>query len=298
MKMKPFDKRTPDSQYQKTLRYILQNGVRVKSQQGVDALTTINPPPHMCFPLENGFPFITERNIKKFWRQAVGEICAFINGARTLKELESFGCKFWRKWGTLEKCAKRGLETGDLGPGSYGAAFHDFPTAGGGTFNQFKHLIEQIREFPHLRTHIVTPFIPQYLVRGKGKQQKVVVVPCHGDIHVEIIDDRLVLRMHQRSADIPVGVPSNMAEYSVLTLMLAHVLGYEHATYIHSFSDAHIYVNQLQNVEEMLSRETRSLPTLSINKPEITNIFDFRHEHFDLSDYNPHPAIQEIPVAI
>lgn len=297
IQMKPYEERTPDTQYRETLRYILQNGVRVPSQQGVDALTTVSPPPHMCFHLENGAPIITERKIS-FWRQPIGEMFAFVNGARTLEVLEKFGCYYWKAWATPEKCAKRGLSAGDLGPGSYGAAFHDFPTADGGTFNQFKHLVEQLRELPHLRTHRITPYIPYYLGRGAGKQQKVVVVPCHGNIHVEIIGERLVLRMRQDSADCVIGVPSDMVMYSALTLALAQVLGYEEATYVHSFSDAHIYADHLSYAEEMLAREPRLFPTLEIIAPEICDIFAFRREHFSLSDYNPHPAIRDIPVAI
>ena len=167
--------RTPDTQYRELLAEILEHGVRTPSQQGVDALTLIGPKP-LHFKLKNGFPIITERKIsKKIWSQAIGEIIGFINGARTQEELAEYGCKWWHAWVTEAKCHKRGLETGDMGPGSYGAAFHDFPTAEGPTFNQFQNIIEQIKEKPQLRTHFISPWIPQYTIRGKGKQQKVVV---------------------------------------------------------------------------------------------------------------------------
>ncbi len=303
--MKPVSERTPDDQYQRLLRSILDRGVRTPSQQGTDALTLMAPGP-MRFRLDNGFPIINERNMAPkeserlpvtVWQQAVGEICAFINGARTQEELEKFGCTWWKSWVTPEKCAKRGLEAGDLGPGSYGAAFHDFPTVDGGTFNQFKHIVEQIIEEPQLRTHFVSPWIPQYIGRGKSKQQKVVVAPCHGWVHIRIIENKLTLHMFQRSGDTPVGVPSNLVQYATLTMMLAHVTGTEPYEFIHSISDAHIFVDQIPAVETMLAREARPFATMTMNKDK-KNLFDFRREDFTLSDYNPHPGIAGIPVAI
>lgn len=302
---KPLEERTPDNQYSRVLKDIVDRGVRTPSQQGVDAITLIAPNP-MRFRLDNGFPIINERSMNPktstglpvtVWQQAIAEICGFINGARTQAQLEEFGCSWWKSWVTPEKCAKRGLETGDLGPGSYGAAFHDFPMIGGETFNQFKHLVEQIKEEPQLRTHFISPWIPQYIGRGKGKQQKVVVAPCHGWIHVRIIDNKLTLHMFQRSGDVPVGVPSNMVQYGALTLMLAHVTGTIPYEYVHSISDAHIYVDQLPAVETMLSREAKPLATMKINT-EKTDLFAFRKEDFELEGYDPHPGIKAIPVAI
>lgn len=293
---KPYGERHVDFQYQGLLNNILENGVKAKSQQGVEALTILGPEP-MRFNLSNGFPMITERDVKGFWRQAVGEICAFVNGARTQTELEKFGCKWWKSWVTKEKCKKRDLDEGDLGPGSYGAAFHDFPTVAGNPFNQFKHIVEQIRELPQLRTHFISPWIPQYIGRGEGKNQKVVVAPCHGWIHIRIIDDKLSLIMFQRSADVPVGVPSNMIQYAALTLMISHVTGYKPHQFIHMMSDAHIYVDQIMQAEQIISRASKPFPTVSMDQT-INNLFDFRPEHFALSDYNPNPAIKDIPVAV
>ena len=303
--MKPYNERTPDGQYQALLREIIEKGVRSPSQQGVDAITLIGPKP-LHFKFENGFPIINERNMApkisdklpvSIWQQAIGEICAFINGARTLKQIESFGCSWWGPWATEEKCKKRGLETGDLGPGSYGAAFHDFPTAEGNTFNQYKHIVEQIKEEPQLRTHFVTPWIPQYVGRGKGKQQKVTIAPCHGWVHIRIIDGKLTLHMFQRSCDVPVGVPSNMIQYAALTMMIAQATNTIPYEFVHSFSDAHIYVNQMDAVQTMLAREARPLATVKMNTDK-KDLFDFRYTDFELSDYNPHPGIKAIPVAI
>ena len=289
--------KTPDTQYRELLKSIIENGVRTPSQQGVDALTLIGPKP-LHFKLANGFPIITERKIsKRIWSQAIGEIIGFINGARTQEELQQYGCDWWHSWVTDAKCAKRGLESGDMGPGSYGAAFHDFPTAEGPTFNQFENIIKQIKERPHLRTHFISPWIPQYTIRVTGKQQKVVVCPCHGWIHIRIIDGKLTLHMFQRSSDTPVGLPANLAQYAALTMMIAQVTGYEAYEYVHSFSDAHIYVDQLDHVKELIEREPKTLPTMQMN-PDKKDLFDFRVEDFKLTDYHPHKVMWDIPVAI
>lgn len=297
--------RTPDTQYQNLLRSVLANGQQANTQQETDAISFIGPAP-LHFKLANGFPMITERNMDPklserlkvtIWQQAIAEIIGFINGARTLEELESYGCSWWAPWATEAKCHKRGLETGDLGPGSYGAAFHDFPTADGGTFNQFKNIIEQIKEQPHLKTHFITPWIPQYTIRGVGKQQKVVVCPCHGWVHLRVINNKLTLHMFQRSGDVPVGVPSNMVQYAALTMMIAQATGTEAYEYVHSFSDAHIFVDQVPAVEEMLKREPYPFPVMKLNTDK-TDLFSFRKEDFVLSEYEHHPGIKNIPVAI
>ncbi|MFA6405021.1 MAG: thymidylate synthase, partial [Candidatus Paceibacterota bacterium] len=167
----------------------------------------------------------------------------------------------------------------------------------GNTYNQFKNIIEQIKEFPHLRTHFITPWIPQYTIRGESKQQKVVVAPCHGWIHLRVLNNKLTLHMIQRSGDVPVGVPANMIQYAALTMAIAHVLGVEPYEYVHTISDSHIYVDQVPAVEEMLKREPKVFPTMNINKSK-KDLFQFRKEDFTLSDYNPHPGIRGIPVAI
>lgn len=289
--------RKPDYQYQNLLKFILENGVSTNSQQGVDALTYMAPN-SLRFKLKDGFPIITERKIsKKIWKSAIGEILGFINGARTQEELEKYGCHWWKYWVTEAKCTKRGLETGDMGPGSYGAAFHDFPTAEGKPYNQFKNIIEQIKELPHLRTHFISPWIPQYTVRGKGKQQKVVVCPCHGWIHIRVIDKKLTLHMFQRSSDTPIGLPANLAQYAALTMMIAQVTGYEAYEYIHSFSDAHIFVDQVEKVQELVNREPYPFPVMKLN-PDKKDLFDFRADDFELEEYESHPGMWDIPVAV
>lgn len=297
MKYVPFEKRVPDHQYRDLLARILDEGEEVPTRQGPAALTLMQQ--SMRFDLANGFPVIADRSIRSFWRKPIGELCAFINGATTLDELRKYGCDWWEPWATEAKTAKRGLPPGDIGPGSYGGAFHDFPTVDGKGFDQFKHLVEQIRELPADRTHFVSPWIPQYQIRGAGKTPQTTIAPCHGWVHVRVIRGRLHLHMFQRSGDVPVGVPSNMIQYSALLLMLEHLTEIPAATYYHTISDAHIYADQVGSVRQMLDREPLRLPTVQLTDAGrgVTDIHDFRAEHFELSDYEPHPSIPRIPVA-
>ena len=297
MRYLPPGAREPDAQYRQMLERILASGVAVPTRQGPPALTVMQQT--MRFELPNGFPVITERNVKSFWRKPIGELCAFINGATTLDELADFGCDWWGQWATPQKTSSRGLPPGDLGPGSYGGAFRHFPTADGGEFDQFAHLVEQIRELPDDRTHFISPWIPQYQVRGRGKTPRTTIAPCHGWVHVRVIGGALHLHMFQRSGDVPVGVPANMIQYAALLLMLEQLTGIPAAAYYHTISDAHIYEDQVDSVKVMLGRPARRLPTVVLTAAgaRVTDIHDFRAEHFELSDYEPHPAIPSIPVA-
>jgi thymidylate synthase len=297
LQYKPFASRTPDIQYRAMLERILESGEEVPTRQGPLALTLMQQTMH--FDLSNGFPVITERSVASFWRKAIGELCAFINGATRLDELESYGCDWWGEWATEKKTSSRGLLPGDIGPGSYGAAFHDFPATDGPPFDQFKHLVEQISELPELRTHFVSPWIPQYQVRGAGKRPRTTIAPCHGWVHVRIINGRLDLHMFQRSGDVPVGVPANMIQYAALTLMLEHLTGISAGNYYHTISDAHVYADQVDHARVMVEREPRRLPTVQLNEAgrAITSIHGFRAEHFDISDYEPHASLRGIPVS-
>ncbi len=298
MRYLPYGERTPDGQYQELLRRVLDEGIRVPTRQGPAALTLMQQT--MRFDLANGFPLITERSLASFWRKPIGELCAFINGATTLKELAEFGCDWWGAWATEAKTSKRGLGPGELGPGSYGGAFHAFPSLEQPEgFDQFRHLVEQIRELPGDRTHFVSPWIPQYLGRGAGKTQKATIAPCHGWVHVRVLNGELHLHMFQRSGDLPIGVPSNMVQYAALLLMLEKLTGYEASTFYHTISDAHIYEDQVDAVRTLLDRDPRRLPTVRLTDvgQKIDDIHDFRGDHFDVTDYAPHPSMPGIPVS-
>lgn len=286
---KPLDKRTPDTQYPNRIKYILKHGTMVKdTPQGIGALTCFGTLAPMVFDLSNGVPLITDRKIG-FWKKPIAEIIAFIRGARTIDEIESYGCTGF--WGPYRgKGATLGLDPDDMGPGSYGSAFHDFEIPGGGALNQFEQVIDQIRKYPNLRTHLITPWKPYYTARGPNR--KVIVAPCHGWLHFRVIDGKLHMRMDQRSADMPLGVPSNMIQYAALLLMMSQVTGYLPGNYVHSFADAHIYENQIGSMRELVGREARRpFPILRLD-PTVKNLFDFRVEHFSLEEYNPHPAMK------
>jgi thymidylate synthase len=288
---KPISERTPDSQYRDALERILRTGHEVKPIHGEKAKMVVGI--QLRYDLKNGFPLIGERDMTgPFFTGALAEHFAFLHGARTQAELEKWGCKWWSRWVTKEKCAIFGLPEGDLGDGSYGAAWATFPTKEGKPFNQIEHVVKQIKERPYLRTHFVSPWIPQYTLQHSELTRKVVVAPCHGWIHVLAFPETKELSIHhfQRSGDFPVGVPFNMVQYAAFGMMVAQLVGYTFKEIVYTFSDAHIYESQYEKVEELLKREPRKLPTVTLN-PDIKDIFDFRPEHFTISDYEPHPKM-------
>jgi thymidylate synthase len=295
----PYAQRTPSTAYRDMLRTIADTGTHVQTKQGVDALAVAGV--QMRFPMAHGAAVITERSIKGFARKAIGELCAFINGARTLEQLAEFGCDWWGPWASAEKCESRGLRPGDLGPGSYGHAFRHFTTDFEGDpegFDQFGALVRKLRDLPEDRTAFVSPWIPQANQREAGVKSRNTIAPCHGWVHALVFDGKLHLVHNQRSGDTPIGVPSNMVQYNALGLMLEHLTGYELVEYVHWIQYAHIYINQLDQVSEMLTRAPRALPTLRLNEAglAVTDIHDFRGEHFEIADYDPHPPISNIPV--
>ncbi len=298
VRYKPYEKRTPDVQYRELLTRLKLHPLIVgRSPQGVTTRTVIGHT--MRFDLGNGFPLIVERDLaggtRSVFRQALGEICAFLNGADTQEKLEQFGCNWWKSWTTseyLEHCHLP-LKPGELGPGSYGPALRRFPTADGGTFDQIQnYLIEQIDELPYLRTHHVTTWIPQYNVRGEGKQRQVAVAPCHGDVYLTIDEQRreLWLTHVQRSADVPVGLVANLIQYGALALMLAQIHRLTARGLAYFIVNAHLYdgeeESQLPQVNEMLTTTPVPLPTVMLD-PTVDNLFDFRAEHFTVEDYHP-----------
>lgn len=288
---KPQCERTTDTQYRNRLAYILERGTVVgKTPQGVGAVTCFGTLPQMVFDLSNGIPLITERRLGS-WKSAVAEIIAFLNGARTIDEIESYGVNsaFWSPY----RGKGYGADGNDMGAGSYGPAFHDFEVPGGGTLNQFEQLLEQLTAYPDMRTHLVTPWKPYYTARGPNRQ--VIVAPCHGWLHFRVLNGRLHMRMDQRSADMPIGVPHNMIQYAALLLMICQVTGYEPGNYIHSFGDAHIYENQIDAVRELIERPVKPFPRLLLNR-SVTDLFAFRLKDFLIDEYDPNPPMQ-VPYA-
>lgn len=291
---KPFAERTPDSQYQDLLRRIWEEGTEVMPIHGEKAKMVVGA--QLRYPLANGFPVITERDLSGvFFKGALAEHIAFLNGARTQEQLEAFGCKWWDRWVTKERTAIFNLPEGDLGDGSYGAAWAAFPTAEGKPFNQVEHLMQQIKERPYLRTHILSPWIPQYTLQHDGLTRKVVVAPCHGYVHVLCFPEtkELVIHHFQRSGDLPVGVPFNFMQYAAFGMMVGQLIGYSLKEVVYTFSDVHMYESQYEKVQQLINREPKKLPTvvLSEESKKITDIRDFRPEHFILSDYEPHPKM-------
>jgi thymidylate synthase len=290
---KPYEERTPDTQYLNLIRLVRDEGRLVvhPHQEGMGRYTHTSLPP-LVYKFSNGFPLLTERKIP-FWRTAIAELAAFMNGATTNSELHEFGCNWWDTWTTEKKCANFGLDEGDLGWASYGGAYGKFPMPNGEGFNQFVHVVRGMQESPNMSTHCVTSWIPFGTLQHSGLQRKVVVAPCHGNfLKFTIIDGKLTLQHVQRSADMPVGVVSNIAQYAALALMVGQIVGVEPYEYVHYFLDAQIYENQLEGVEDLLAREPRPFPTMKIVEEEIENILSFRPEHFELTDYYPHSGIK------
>lgn len=291
---KPYEERQPDSQYQDLLRRIYEEGTEVNPIHGEKARMIVGA--QLRYPLKNGFPVITERDLSGgMFRGALAEHIAFLNGARTQEQLEAFGCKWWDRWVTKDRTSIFNLPEGDLGDGSYGAAWASFPTAEGKPFDQIEHLMKQIKWKPYLRTHVLTPWIPQYALQHDGLTRRVVVAPCHGYVHVLCFPEtkELVIHHFQRSGDLPVGVPFNFIQYAAFGMMAGKLIGYTLKEVVFTFSDVHMYESQYEKVKELLTREPLRLPTVTFT-PEadtITDIRDFRPEHFQLTDYHPHPKM-------
>lgn len=301
----PYAARVPDTQYRDLLRRIVAEGEEVRTEHDVPALKVIGHA--MRFRLANGFPLITERDLAggggtgrrpSLFHQAMGELCAFLNGAQTQDELERFGCFWWDRWVTPEACARYGLPPGDLGPGSYGAAFRRFPTAEG-PFDQLHQLIQQITARPESRHHELSPWIPQFVLAPQGASRRVVVPPCHGWVHVHIhpATGELTLTHRQRSADVPVGLAFNLIHYAALALMIGQVTGYRPRELVYWIDDAHVYLNQIDAVRAMLATEPQRLPTVTVD-PSIRDLFAFRAQHFTVADYHPRLPRRRIPTPV
>ena len=294
----PFDERTPDGQYRALLQLIYDHGVYMPTRQGARAKTVLGHTMH--FDFKNGFPIINDRSLGRFWTKGIDELGAFINGARTLKEMVAVGCDWWEPWLNEAKTLKHGNTAGDGGGGFYGPAFHNHPGPDGLPFDQFAALMEQLELFPYDRRHHINPWIPELVMRSRANPQSgVTIAPCHGWIDVTIMNDGLYLEMMQRSGDVPVGVPSNMVQYAALTMFIAHLLGREPVQYIHHLRNAHVYEDQEAKTWAMLVREPLPLATMQLSPEGLsaTDIHQFSSRMFELADYHPHPSIPGIKVS-
>lgn len=281
------EKRVPDRQFPDLLTHIMDHGKVVRPIQGGEAKMTIGAQFH--YLMANGFPVDTLRDLSgSMFHGTLAEEIGFLNGAVTLEELKAFGMPtvFWKRWVTAEKCADFGLDVGNLGPASYGGIWTKMPTRDGKTFNQIRALEEGIKERPHLRTWRITPWYPPEVFGPLGTR-KVVVAPCHGDIHVltDPITKELTIHHYQRSGDLVVGAVLNIIQYAAFGLMLAKLIGYKFVELVQTFSDVHIYDCQYEIVEDMLVNEVSHPFPVVVLTSEATRMENYRSSDFELLEY-------------
>ena len=274
-------------QYLDLLKHVLVNGEKKTDPQGVGNLATFGY--QMRFNLRDGFPLITTRDLKGSWKAMIYELLWFLSGSTKVSDLNKHGVHLWDVWATPEICRSLGLEDGDLGP-IYGKQWRAFSCGDGVEVDQIKQVINGLKSNPDSRRWIVSSWNPRDVDR-------VFVAPCHCFYQFFHANGKLSLQLYQRSADLPLGAPFNIAEYCLLLMMVAQVTGLEAWEFVHTIGDGHIYLNQIEGVQEQISRIPRSLPSVHIN-PEVKNIFNFTFDDFRLEgEYNPHPKIK-FPVAV
>jgi thymidylate synthase len=272
-------------QYLAALKTVLDTGVKSSDRTGTGTISCFGM---QCrYPLADGFPLMTTK--KLHLKSIVHELLWFLSGDTNIKYLKENGVSIWNEWAD---------ENGDLGP-VYGHQWRHFPkvtkTDDGdakmllGEVDQITNLVEAIEATPDSRRLIVSAWNP-------GEVDQMALPPCHTLWQVRILDGKLHLQLYQRSADMFLGVPFNIASYALLQVMLAHVTGYEPGDFVHSIGDAHIYSNHMDQVNEQLSRSPRDLPQI-ILKRKVSSIFDFKFEDFEFPDYDPLPGIKA-PVAV
>lgn len=228
----------------------------------------------MRFNLADGFPCLTTK--KLHLRSIIHELLWFISGDTNIKYLKDNGVRIWDDWAD---------ENGDLGP-VYGFQWRSWPTASGNSIDQIQNLVDQIKDNPDSRRLIVSAWNVEFV-------DQMALPPCHTLFQFYVADGKLSLQLYQRSADVFLGVPFNIASYALLLQMMAQVTGLEAHEFIHTFGDAHIYSNHFDQVELQSTRDIRPLPKMKIN-PDVKSIFDFKIEDFELVDYDPHPHIKGV----
>ena len=262
-------------QYLDLLRHIRQNGVIKTDRTGVGTQSVFGY--QMRFNLEDGFPLLTTKKV--FLKGIIYELLWFLKGDTNIKFLTDNGVHIWDEWAD---------ENGNLGS-VYGKQWRSWEATDGRVIDQISNLVDLIENHPDSRRMLVCAWNP-------GEIDKMALPPCHCLFQFYVADGKLSCQLYQRSADVFLGVPFNIASYALLTMMLAQVCGLKPGDFVHTFGDVHIYKNHFEQVELQLSREPRALPTMKIN-PEVKSIFDFKYEDFTLEGYDPWPAIKA-PVAV
>ncbi len=262
-------------QYHDLMKRILSEGVKKTDRTGTGTISVFGH--QMRFNLADGFPVVTTK--KLHLRSIIIELLWFLRGESNITWLKENGVSIWDEWAN---------ENGDLGP-VYGYQWRHWPDGKGGEIDQIKNLINQIKTKPDSRRHLVSAW-------NVANVDEMALPPCHTLFQFYVADGKLSCQLYQRSADVFLGVPFNIASYALFTMMVAQVCDLEPGDFVHTFGDAHLYLNHLEQTELQLSRECRPLPTMKLN-PAVKDIFAFTYEDFELQNYDPHPHIKA-PVAI
>ncbi|MEE8193655.1 MAG: thymidylate synthase [Gemmatimonadales bacterium] len=256
-------------EYLDLLQHILDNGARKRDRTGTGTLSVFGY--QMRFDLNAGFPLLTTK--KLHLKSIAYELLWFLKGDTNVRYLNEHGVRIWDEWAD---------EDGNLGP-IYGAQWRSWPTPDGGQVDQISRLVDLIRDDPDSRRMMVCAW-------NVGELSRMALPPCHVLFQFYVADERLSCQLYQRSADTFLGVPFNIASYSLLTMMVAQVTGLGLGEFVHTFGDAHLYSNHLEQARLQLSREPRALPSLRLN-PDVSSLFGFAYEDFTLEGYDPHPHI-------
>ena len=257
-------------QYHDLLERILADGAEKRDRTGTGTLSVFGH--QMRFNLAAGFPLLTTKKLAL--KSIIHELLWFLKGDTNIKYLKDHGVSIWDEWAD---------ENGDLGP-VYGAQWRSWPAPDGGSIDQIANVVEMIRRNPDSRRLIVSAWNP-------AEVDRMALPPCHCLFQFYVANGRLSCQLYQRSADVFLGVPFNIASYALLTMMVAQVTGLKAGEFIHTLGDAHLYSNHLEQARLQLTRAPRALPTMTLN-PDVTDLLTFRFEDFTLSNYDPHPHIK------
>ncbi|HJS46079.1 MAG TPA: thymidylate synthase [Rhizomicrobium sp.] len=262
-------------QYHDLLRHVLENGTSRPDRTRVGTLSVFGY--HTRYDLSEGFPLLTTKKLSL--KSIIAELLWFLSGSTNANDLKKQGCTIWDEWADPE--------TGELGP-VYGKQWRSWATPDG-PIDQISQVIREIRENPNSRRMVVTAWNPADL-------EDMALPPCHCLFQFYVADGKLSCQLYQRSADIFLGVPFNIASYALLTMMIAQVTGLQPGEFVHTLGDAHLYLNHLEQAHEQLSREPYALPTMKLN-PAVNDIFQFTKDDFTLENYQAHPSIKA-PIAV